>query len=265
MVWCLLVDIIREYAYNCLKGKCQNMLISIVVPVYNEEKTIEEVLNKLKNLTFDGVEKEIIVVDDGSTDKTASVISNFNSSVDGQLTNIKFIRYKTNSGKGAALKIGIKQAKGDYITFQDADLEVEPSNLKLMVREIKKGRVDVVYCSRLNRLPNPKYEKNLRILLHYFGNRVLSFFTSVMFGTWLTDISTCHKIFPKKFFEKNTLKSNGFEIDPEITVKLLKNGYQIKEINILSNPRSKSDGKKYNTMKDGSLAFLSILKYRFVD
>jgi len=238
------------------------MKLSIVVPVFNEEKTVLEVLKRLDQLKIDGVDKEVIVVDDGSTDATASRIENLEL----RIKNLKILRHNINRGKGAAVKTGIKNSTGDYIIIQDADLEYNPKDIKELFAPIQKGEAQVVYGTRLNRLPNFKRdEKNPLFLLHYFGNKLLSLITSLLYGQWITDMETCYKIFPKKALKNIKLKARGFEFEPEITAKLAKKGYKIFEVPIKTNPRGYNEGKKLNTFRDGAKALWALLKYRFID
>jgi len=238
------------------------MKLSIIIPVFNEEKTISEVLTKLERVKFSNIQKEIIVVDDGSTDATASVISNFQFPI----SNFKMIRHKKNIGKGAAVKTGIKNSTGNYIVIQDADLEYDPQDIPKLMRYIISNKAEVVYGTRLNRMPNfSKEERTARFLLHYIGNRFLSLIASILYGQWITDMETCYKLFPKKALAGIVLKSKRFDFEPEITAKLLKRGYKIHEIPITTNPRGYNEGKKLNTFKDGGIAFFTLLKYRFVD
>jgi glycosyltransferase involved in cell wall biosynthesis len=236
--------------------------LSIIVPVFNEEKTVGKILEKLYKVKIDGVEKEIIVVDDGSTDSTASEISNLKS----QISNLTVLQHETNRGKGAAVRTGIKAASGDYIIIQDADLEYDPEYIKKLVKPILNGKVKIVYGTRLNRLPNlTKEERTPRFLLHFFGNRILSFITSILYAQWITDMETCYKLFPKKAVSGMKLNAKGFEFEPEITAKLLKKGYKILEIPIITVPRGYDEGKKLNTFRDGILALWNLFKYRFAN
>lgn len=234
--------------------------LSIVVPVYNEEKTIGKILKKLDDLDLSGVTKEVIIVDDGSKDDTVSVIEKYLNFNKGK--SIKLVKHSKNQGKGMAVRTGVKSARGDFVVVQDADLEYDPIYLKSLMEPIKNKQSEVVYGTRLQRPPNLKEdEKSLRFLLHYFGNRFLSLMISVLFLTWLTDIETGYKIFPRKVFAKLNIKSTGFEFEPEITIKLLKHGYKIKELPIKTVPRGYAEGKKLNTIRDGSMAFWAIIKY----
>ncbi|MEK7501892.1 MAG: glycosyltransferase family 2 protein [Patescibacteria group bacterium] len=238
------------------------MKLSIIIPVFNEEKTILKLLEKVEKVEIPNVEKEIIVVDDGSTDATASEISNLKS----QISNLKIFFHKKNMGKGAAVSTGIKNATGDYIIIQDADLEYLPLQIRDLVKPIQEGKAKVVYGTRLNRLPNLKRdEKSSLFLLHYFGNRFLSLITSILYGQWITDMETCYKLFPKKAVEGMKLSAKRFDFEPEITAKLLKKGYKILEVPITTKPRGYDEGKKLHAVKDGTIALLTLLKYKFID
>ncbi|MEK7533789.1 MAG: glycosyltransferase family 2 protein [Patescibacteria group bacterium] len=238
------------------------MKLSIIIPVFNEEKTVAKIVKKVSQVEIPGTTKEIIVVDDGSTDATASVISNFQFPI----SNFKKIRHKKNKGKGAAVKTGIENSTGDYIVVQDADLEYNPKYIEKLVRPVLEGKSKVVYGTRLKRLPSfSKDERTPRFLLHYIGNKFLSLITSLLYGQWITDMETCYKVFPKIAVENIILKSKRFDFEPEITAKLLKKGYKIHEIPITTNPRGYNEGKKLNTFKDGTIALFTLLKFRFID
>lgn len=236
------------------------MKLSIIIPVYNEEKTVTKILNKVNNIAIPGVTKEIIVVNDGSTDASGEKIEKFVRAH----SKIKYIAIKENSGKGVAVIRGIKRATGHYIVIQDADLEYNPQELSKLLQPIHSGEAVVVYGTRLKRLPNlTKDEKTPLFLLHYLGNRTLSLITSALFLQWITDMETCYKLFPRDAVQDMILHARGFEFEPEITVKLLKRGYRIHEVPITTIPRGYSEGKKINTIKDGYKALRTLLKYRF--
>ena len=239
------------------------MKLSILIPVFNEEKTVGNVLETMKNISFPGVTKEIIVIDDGSTDASASIVSKVIKSSSRQVI---FFRHKKNLGKGAAVRTGLQKATGEYVVIQDADLEYDPKQIKTLLKPIHKGEAVVVYGTRLKRLPNfSRDEKNPLFLLHYVGNRLLSLITSMLYFQWLTDMETCYKIFPRKAFNKTPLRARGFELEPEITAKLLKKGYTIIEVPIVTTPRGYAEGKKIHAVRDGVRALGALIKYRFMD
>jgi len=236
------------------------MKLSIIIPVYNEEKTISVILDKVKNLTINGIEKEIIIVDDGSTDNSKNILKSHVSK------EMIIICHKKNSGKGAAVKTGIKNATGDFIVIQDADLEYDPNYLISLLVPIQNATAKVVYGTRLKKMPKFAVNKNMPLfILHFYGNRFLSLVTSVLYGQWLTDMETCYKIFPRDAVKNMILRARGFEFEPEITAKLLKKGYKIVEIPIETIPRGHDEGKKLNTVKDGFTAFWTLFKYRHHD
>ncbi len=236
------------------------MKLSIIIPVYNEEKTILEILDRVKKEKIPLIEKEIIVVDDGSTDGTREKLENLKEN------DLKIIFRKENGGKGAAVRNGIENATGEYIIIQDADLEYHPKYIKELLKPILEKKTDVVYGTRLNRMPHLKGEEGKHLfILHYFGNRFLSLVTSILYGQWITDMETCYKLFPRKALDGIELNARGFELEPEITSKLMKRGYKIKEISILVKPRGYEEGKKLNTVRDGLKAFWTLIKYRFSD
>lgn len=240
------------------------MKLSIIIPVFNEEKTISEMIKKVSEVKISGVEKQIIVVNDGSTDATGSVAQDSIRQLASQ--NLKYIAHQKNQGKGAAVRTGIENATGDYIVIQDADLEYDPKDIGKLIKPILEGKYKVVYGTRLKRLPNfSKEERTPQFLLHYVGNKFLSLLTSILYGQWITDMETCYKLFPTKTVEKMRLNARRFEFEPEITAKLLKKGYKILEIPISTKPRGYSEGKKLNTFKDGSIAFWTLFRYRFVN
>ena len=238
------------------------MKLSIIIPVFNEENTIGQLLDRVSKVEIKGVDKEIIIVDDGSKDNTVKSIRAQISA----FKNVKFIVHEKNQGKGAAVKTGIGNSTGDYIIIQDADLEYDPEDIKRLIKPVQAKITSVVYGTRLKRLPSfSKDERTPRFLLHYLGNKFLSFITSILYGQWITDMETCYKLFPKKALNGVSLKSKRFDFEPEITSKLLKKGYKILEIPISTKPRGYDQGKKLNTFKDGFIALWTLLKYRFVN
>lgn len=239
------------------------MKLSIIIPVFNEEKTIRKILANLSSIIIPNVIREIIVVNDGSTDGTQLSINNYKLQIN---KDIKVIIHKKNYGKGAAVKTGIKYATGEYIIIQDADSEYNPQDIVRLLLPIQDKKAQVVYGSRLKRLPNFRNEeKTMQFFIHYLGNKCLSLLTSILYGQWITDMETGYKIFPRKAMTSINLHAKGFEIEPEITAKLLKAGYKIIEISIHTSPRGYKEGKKLHTVKDGIAALQAIVKYRFTN
>lgn len=238
------------------------MKLSIIIPVYNEERTVIPLLEQVINVTFPKTQKEIIVVNDGSTDSSHVKISHFRK----KNPSIKYIKHEKNAGKGAAVVTGIQKATGEYIVIQDADLEYNPRQIAKLLKPIHEGRATVVYGTRLKRLPNlQRDERTPLFLLHYVGNRLLSLATSAFYFQWITDMETCYKVFPRATVMNMTMRARGFEFEPEITAKLLKKGHAIIEIPITTTPRSYAEGKKLNTIRDGARALFTVIKYRFID
>jgi len=238
------------------------MKLSILIPVYNEEKTIAKLISEVDNVILPVTEKEIIIINDGSTDKTAEEIKRISK----VFKNITLISHHKNMGKGSAIRTGINHATGDYIIIQDADLEYNPKDIPAMIKPILNGKARVVYGSRLKRLPNfRRDERTIRFFIHYLGNKMLSVLTSILYGQWITDMETGYKIVPTNVMKNLKLSSVGFELEPEITAKLLKKGYLIHEISISTNPRGYSEGKKLNTVRDGVRALWALFHYRFIN
>lgn len=231
--------------------------LSILVPVFNEEKTIEEILIRLEKVKIP-CQKEIIVIDDGSTDETLKRIKKQGL----RIKDIKLIFYKINKGKGFAIQSGIKKATGDYILIQDADLEYNPEEIPKLLLPIldhenrKKREMLAVYGSR--------FKKNQAVipLLYFFGNKILTFLTNLIYGVRLTDMETGYKLIPTSFFKKVKLKSSQFDIEPEITAKLIKNRIPIVEVPISYKGRNRLGGKKL-TLVDSFGAMKALLYYRF--
>jgi glycosyltransferase involved in cell wall biosynthesis len=226
------------------------MLLSIVIPVFNEEKTILAILNKISQLPKD-LAIELIIVDDGSSDSTRDIIKKLN------YPNLKLILKEKNSGKGDSLAQGFKISKGDYVIVQDADLEYNPLDYLILLNEIKNHEKTVIYGSRF--LGNYKNMSNL----HFYGNKFLSFITNLLYGVSLTDMETCYKLFPGDFIRNIKIDSKRFDFEPEITAKIIKSGYKIIELPISYNGRDFSEGKKI-TWRDGFAAIYTLVKYKVI-
>ena len=222
--------------------------ISIIIPVYNEKNSLLELLKKVEEVNF-GLEKEIILVDDFSTDGTKELYPQINH---------KIIYHEKNMGKGAALRDGIQEASGDIIIIQDADLEYNPEDYIPLVELIKNNEADVVYGSRFSDNRN----KDNFLLLSFIANKTLTFITQILFGTKLTDMETCYKAFKSDIIKNIKIESNRFDFEPEITAKILKqNGIRFRELPISYNARTNAEGKKIN-WKDGVQAIFTLFKYR---
>lgn len=228
------------------------MKLSVVIPVYNEKDTVREIVNKVK--AVEGIDKEIILVDDGSTDGTTQILEQMAK----EDPSLKVVIKGENRGKGHTLKVGFEHTTGDYVIVQDADLEYEPSDYKKLLRALKEENADVIYGSRFS----GNYEDMSN--LHYFGNKLLTIITNVLFGVLLTDMETCYKLIPGDFVRKIDIKSDRFDFEPEITAKILKSRLKIKEVPITYKGRSHSEGKKI-TWKDGLAALYTLIKFKFVN
>ena len=231
------------------------MKLSIIIPVYNEEKTLLKVLDKVKKVKLDNITKEIILVDDFSTDGTKNILSELRDS------SLKIFFHQKNHGKGAAIRTALKHATGDIIMIQDADLEYDPAEYPRLLEPIIENETKVVYGSRLEAI-----RKNIKNMykLHYIGNTFLTLMTNLLFGAKITDMETCYKVFRKEVIKDMKLKAKRFDFEPEITAKILKKGYKIKEVPINFIGRKFDEGKKI-TWKDGIKALYYLIKYRFVD
>lgn len=231
------------------------MKLSVIIPAYNEEKTIVKLLQKVVDVTLiGGVEKEIIVVNDCSTDNTKKVIEDFFGT---SSSNIKLFHQEKNKGKGAAIRKGIELASGDFLIVQDADLEYNPEEFNLLLKPAVDGVADVVYGSRF------MGGKPHRILFfwHSLGNKFLTFLSNMFTNLNLTDMETCYKLIRSDFAKKIKLKENRFGFEPEITAKLARiKGIRIYEVGISYYGRTYQEGKKIG-WKDGFRAIYCIFKY----
>ncbi len=237
-----------------------NTYLSIIIPCFNEKKTISKVINQIKRIKK--IKKQIILVDDGSFDGTRELISKkLKNKVD------KILLNKKNMGKGAAIKSAIKFIKGNLVIIQDADLEYNPNDYYKLIKPFLDNSIKVVYGSRvlgrkkiINLFKISNFPKNFRI----FGNFVLTKLSNFINKQSLTDVHTCYKIFRKDVFLKLKIKENGFSFCPEVTTKLSKLSFPIIEVPIRYNGREKKDGKKIR-FKDAISALITILKYRYFD
>ncbi len=230
--------------------------LSILIPAYNEAKTIKAVLTNVAELNLiQGIEKELIVVNDCSTDSTAKEIEAFISEF--PEVNIQSFEQAINQGKGAAIHKGIELASGDYIVIQDADLELNPADINVLLEGLLTGNSEVVYGSRFLR----KDHQNTNFVWHIMGNGFLTKLSNVFTGFKLTDMMTCYKLVPSKILKEMNLEENRFGFEPEVTLKLSKlKGLRIQEVPISYIARNKEEGKKISS-KDGMRVIYCILKY----
>ena len=227
------------------------MKLSVIMPVYNEERTIQEIVKRVLEVPL---EKELVIVDDCSTDRTSELLKVYANKAE-----IKVLRHEKNQGKGAAIRTGIQAATGDMIVIQDADLEYDPAEYPILVKPIIEGRADVVYGSRFLGL------HRVFFFYHYLGNKFLTFLTNFLYNTMLTDMETCYKVFRAEVLKEITIHSNRFNFEPEITAKVFKQRkLRIYELPISYYGRDYSEGKKIG-LRDVLPAIWAILKYRVVD
>lgn len=237
------------------------MKLSIIVPVYNERETIQDILTQVRNVKLavpvnSGVvvlEKEIIVVDDGSDDGTRAVLAEEEKKGD-----LVLLFHRRNRGKGAAVRTGISHCSGGIILIQDADLEYDPRDYPKLLQPILEGRVKVVYGSRF------LGPRKAMLFWHMLGNKLLTLTTNLLYNAILSDVETCYKVLDGDLARSLNLKSDGWGIDPEITVKVLKRGHRIFEVPISYYGREYYEGKKIS-WRDGFTVLWTLLKYRVVD
>jgi glycosyltransferase involved in cell wall biosynthesis len=234
------------------------MKLSVIIPAYNEEKTLQEIVRQVQKVRLaKNITKEIIIVNDASTDKTLAISR--------KLRGVKVISHKVNQGKGAALATGINEATGDIILIQDADLEYDPSDYPKLLEPILRKRAKVVYGSRLKHYPLRLFgQKKTPLILHFLGNKFLTFVTRILYGNEVTDMETCYKVFTQEIIKPIKITAKRFDFEPEITAKVLKQGIKIYEVPIKVKPRGYDEGKKI-TWRDGFIAIWTLIKFKFVD
>ncbi|MBU4489460.1 MAG: glycosyltransferase family 2 protein [Actinobacteria bacterium] len=228
------------------------MKLSIIVPVYDERNTIQEILRRVRAVDVGEIAKEIIVVDDGSTDGTPDILKLEEDST------TRVLSHDFNQGKGASVRTALPHVTGDYVIIQDGDLEYDPDDYRLMLAPILKKKAEVVYGSRFTG------EHRDMLFWHMQGNKFLSLVTNILYNTTLSDMETCYKLFSRESLEGIRIKSNRFDFEPEITAKILKKKIRIYEVPISYAGREYDEGKKI-TWKDGVFALWALIKYRFVN
>ncbi|MBT8480199.1 MAG: glycosyltransferase family 2 protein [Myxococcales bacterium] len=227
------------------------MKLSVVMPVYNEEKTIEQIVERVQAVALD---KELIVVDDCSTDETAQILDRLE-----EADNVRVFRHDRNRGKGAALRTGFTEARGEVVIIQDADLEYDPQEYPKLLEPILEGRADVVYGSRFS----GGQPHRVLYFWHSVGNRLLTLFSNMFTDLNLTDMEVCYKVFRREIIQAIEIEEARFGFEPEITAKLAKTGCRIYEVGITYSGRTYQEGKKIG-WRDGVWAIWCILKYNLL-
>jgi glycosyltransferase involved in cell wall biosynthesis len=223
--------------------------LSIIIPVYNERNTVVEAIRRSRTVEIP-LEREIIVVDDGSDDGTAQILTQLQDST------VRVVQHPVNRGKGAAIRTGLTYVTGDLVLVQDADLEYDPEDWPKLLAPVLRGKARVVYGSRFTG------ERRNMMFWHWVGNRFLSMVTNVLYNTTISDMETCYKLFDRKLLDSITLRSEGFGIEPEVTAKILRTGERIYEVPISYAGREAHEGKKI-TWKDGFNALSVLVRCRF--
>jgi glycosyltransferase involved in cell wall biosynthesis len=227
------------------------MLLTVIIPVYNEAKTIEEIVRRVQKT---GLANEILIVDDGSTDGTRDLLA----ALDGR-DQVRVLFHDRNRGKGAAVRTGVAASHGNVLLIQDADLEYDPREFPNLLRPLEEGLADVVYGSRfLGAARRPIHFWNM------VANRILTFVTNILYNNILSDMETGYKVFRRQVAEEMNLRARGFEFEPEFTAKVLKRKVRIFEVPIAFNPRDYAEGKKIK-MRDAFIAVWTLIRYRFGD
>jgi len=235
--------------------KSEAKKISLLIPVYNEVNSLEALLARVESVDFCGLEKEIILVDDGSLDGTREILHRLET----LNPEYRIIYHTQNMGKGAALRTAIDVASGDILAIQDADLEYDPQDYPPLIRMIIDNQADVVYGSRLSHGSGETFAG-----LHYVGNKLLTLATNLLYRTRITDMETCYKVFRADVLKGIRIRSNRFDFEPEITAKVLKKKCRLAESPISYNGRAFHEGKKI-TWVDGLWALKALIKFRFMD
>lgn len=246
--------------WNIMK-KC----LSVIIPIYNEEATIDILLKKVANVKLPkNISMEIVMVDDASTDSSFKRCEKFKRNC-GKTLRIKILKHIVNMGKGSSVVDGISASSGDFIVIQDADLEYDPNDYNILLNPILNGKADIVYGSRLKHYPLKIFGKNKTPLMtHFIGNKFLTYVTELLYFRKVSDMETCYKMFTREVIKDLVIKARRFDFEPEFTAKVLKKGYRIFEVPIKVTPRGYEEGKKIS-WKDGFIALWTLLKYRFVD
>jgi glycosyltransferase involved in cell wall biosynthesis len=240
------------------------LLLSIVMPVYNEERYLREIVHRVQAVDLGALQRELIMVDDCSSDGGVAIMAELEGArgVDPSLRPfdrpIRLLKQPVNRGKGAALQRGFAEASGDLVIVQDADLEYDPNDYQRLLVPIQEGRADVVYGSRFSGRSDNMSP------LHRAGNRFLTMITNLLYGTSLSDMETCYKLFRSSLLKGIRIRSQRFNFEPEITAKVLKKKARLVEVPISYNGREFSEGKKI-TWRDGLAAVASLIRYRFTD
>lgn len=232
------------------------MRLSVVIPAHNERRTIEAVVRRVQAVNLGPIEKEIIVVDDGSRDGTTEILK--------ELSGIRYISHERNAGKGASVMTGFQAATGDILLVQDADLEYDPNDYPTVIRPIVEGTSDVVMGSRFI-LYRPKFfgKRRSPYLSHYIGNMLITSITNLLYGKRFTDYEGCYKAFTREILASTPVEAKGFEFDNELVCKLMRKGARIVEVPIRYTPRTYEHGKKI-TWRHGVIMLWTIIKWRFL-
>ena len=227
------------------------MKLSVIIPIYNEKDTLEEIISRVQAT---GIPDELVLIDDGSIDGTVDIVKKFEGK-----EGFKVRLLQKNQGKGAAVRSGLNIATGDVLLIQDADLEYDPRDYPALLKPIEEGLADVVYGSRFL-----GGSRRVAMFWHMVANKLLTLFTNILYNTILTDMETGYKVFKREVVKDMPLHAKRFEFEPEFTAKILKRNYRIFEVPITFNPRDYEEGKKIG-LKDAFEAIWALIKYRFVD